>query len=414
MLTPLSPLLRSMFELSFSMQSADVTVISLAGVDVDPVMRMMAYIYTGQLTQSSTHESSEIQEIADILQVKIDLSVEKPESTPKSSKGRGKQNKTPISAPPNTEDHPIIEDEEIPTPTSIKSRGRPKKSSEAAIVKDVDLTTPEVSSKSPPRRLGGFRSFDNGQIQEAIMENAKTRAESDKMLVGLANVSKMYKSATVDVAEQNFHENIVENPVFMDDEDEDLNTSVGRSSRQSRTEVKKKDKKVVKEKEVTVLVENDVFGEEYEVEEVLDKREFLGKTEYLVKWKGWEDIADRTWEPVDNLEGAEKLIVSFEKKQKQNERVESSKKRTSKEVTIVDDLMDDDYEVERILDKKGKGKKVEYLVKWKNFDKVEDQTWEPLENLTESSDIVEAFEKELEEKERKSKSVIKELSPLMQ
>jgi len=415
MLTPLSPLLRSMFELSFSMQSADVTVITLAGVDVDPVMRMMAYIYTGQLTQSSTQESSEIQEIADILQVKIDLSVEKPESTPKSSKGRGKQNKTPTSAPPNTEDDPIIEDEEIPTP--IKSRGRPKKSSEAAIVKDVDLTTPEVSSKSPPRRLGGFRSFDNGQIQEAIMENAKTRAESDKMLVGLANVSKdrnksvakMYKSATVDVAEQNFHENIVENPVFMDDEDEDLNTSVGRSSRQSRTEVKKKDKKVEKEKEVTVLVENDVFEEEYEVEEVLDKREFLGKTEYLVKWKGWEDIADRTWEPVDNLEGAEKLIVSFEKKQKQNERVESSKKRTSKEVTIVDDLMDDDYEVERILDKKGKGKKVEYLVKWKNFDKVEDQTWEPLENLTESSDIVEAFEKELEEKERKSKSVIKEL-----
>ena len=52
MLTPLSPLLRRMFELSFSMQSADVTVITLAGVDVDPVMRMMAYIYTGQLTQS--------------------------------------------------------------------------------------------------------------------------------------------------------------------------------------------------------------------------------------------------------------------------------------------------------------------------------------------------------------------------
>merc|ERR1719318_2400005 len=189
MLTPLSPLLRSMFELSFSMQSADVTVITLAGVDVDPVMRMMAYIYTGELTQSSTHESSEIQEIADILQVKIDLSVEKPESTPKSSKGREKQNKTPISAPPNTEDHPIIENEEIPTPTSIKSRGRPKKSSEAAIVKDVDY--------------------------------------------------------------------------------EDLNTSGGRSSRQSRTEVKKKDKKVEKEKEVTVLVENDVFEEEYEVEEVL-------------------------------------------------------------------------------------------------------------------------------------------------
>ena len=152
----------------------------------------------------------------------IDLSVEKLESTPKSSKGRGKQNKTPTESPPNAEDDPIIEDEEIPTPTTIKSRERPRKSMEAAMVKDVDLMTPEVSSKSPPRRLGGFRSFDNGQIQEAIMENAKTRAESDKMLVGLANVSKdrnksvakLYKSATQDLAEQNFHENIVDNPVL--------------------------------------------------------------------------------------------------------------------------------------------------------------------------------------------------------
>ena len=86
MLTPLSPLLRSMFELSFSMQSADLTVITLAGVDVDPVMRMMAYIYTGQLTQSNTCERSEIKEIADILQIKMNLSIEKAESTPKSSK----------------------------------------------------------------------------------------------------------------------------------------------------------------------------------------------------------------------------------------------------------------------------------------------------------------------------------------
>lgn len=417
MLTPLSPLLRKMFELSFSMQSADVTVITLAGVDVGPVMRMMAYIYTGQLTQSSKHESSEIQEIANILQIKIDLSVEKAESTPKSSKGSGKQRKTSIRTPPNTEDDPLTEDEEIPTPTIIKSRGRSKKSNEEdAIVMDVDLMTPEVSPKSPPRRLGGFRSFDNGQIQEAIMENAKTRAESDKMQVGLTNVSKdknksvakMYKSATVDLAEQNFHENIVENPVFTEDEDL-FNTSGGRSSRQSKAEVKKKDNRIEKEKQVTEIVENVDFEEEYEVEEILDKRDLLGKTEYLVKWRGWEDIADRTWEPVDNLEGAEKLIVSFEKMQKENEKVESSKKRTSKEVTIVDDLLDDDYEVENILDKRGKGKKVEYLVKWKNFDKVEDQTWEPLENLTESSNIVEAFEKEFEEKDSGSKSVNKEL-----
>lgn len=27
-----------------------------------------------------------------------------------------------------------------------------------------------------------------------------------------------------------------------------------------------------------------------------------GKAEYLVKWKGWEDPDDNTWEPIGNLE----------------------------------------------------------------------------------------------------------------
>jgi len=227
--------------------------------------------------------------------------------------------------------------------------------------------------------------------------------------VGLKNVSKdtdkrvmkLYKSAIVDIAEQNFHENIVENPIFLDDTDEDsFNTSVERSSRQSRADLTKKDpkiKSVEKNKQSRKPVENDSFADEYEVEKIIDKREILGNTEFLVKWKGWENVADRTWEPVDNLEGAEKLIVAYEKVQNQNESVDS-KKKTVKDVVVVEDMVDDDYEVESILDKRGKGKKVEYFVKWKNFDKVEERTWEPLENLTESSEIVEAFEKVLNTK----------------
>ena len=39
-------------------------------------------------------------------------------------------------------------------------------------------------------------------------------------------------------------------------------------------------------------------------------------------------------------------------------------------------------------------------MKWKNFDKEEDQTWEPMDNLTESREIVELFEKELQEKDK--------------
>merc|ERR1712129_374055 len=47
--------------------------------------------------------------------------------------------------------------------------------------------------------------------------------------------------------------------------------------------------------------------EEYEVEKILDKRaEKGGYTEYLVKWRNYE-------EPVDNLGDAEKAIKAFEK-----------------------------------------------------------------------------------------------------
>jgi hypothetical protein len=53
--------------------------------------------------------------------------------------------------------------------------------------------------------------------------------------------------------------------------------------------------------------------EEYEVETIVEKRIRKGKTEYLVKWKNWEDPADNTWEPVANLECPE-IIAAYEKK----------------------------------------------------------------------------------------------------
>ena len=42
--------------------------------------------------------------------------------------------------------------------------------------------------------------------------------------------------------------------------------------------------------------------EEYEVEKIIEKRIKKGKVEYYVKWKGWDDEGDNTWEPVDNLD----------------------------------------------------------------------------------------------------------------
>ena len=65
--------------------------------------------------------------------------------------------------------------------------------------------------------------------------------------------------------------------------------------------------------------------EEYEVERIISKRARKGKVEYLVKWKGWEDPDDNTWEPVANLDCKE-LIDEYESAHPDtdNEKKESS------------------------------------------------------------------------------------------
>ena len=51
---------------------------------------------------------------------------------------------------------------------------------------------------------------------------------------------------------------------------------------------------------------------EYEVEEILDKRERRGKTKYLVKWKGYT-AEENTWEGLENLKNVGEKIEEFEK-----------------------------------------------------------------------------------------------------
>jgi len=50
----------------------------------------------------------------------------------------------------------------------------------------------------------------------------------------------------------------------------------------------------------------------FEVEKILSKRDKKEKTEYLIKWKNYDDSWN-TWEPANSLEGAFKLIDKFEK-----------------------------------------------------------------------------------------------------
>jgi hypothetical protein len=40
--------------------------------------------------------------------------------------------------------------------------------------------------------------------------------------------------------------------------------------------------------------------QEWEIEQILDKRIYQGKTQYLIKWKGYLDMHN-SWEPVGNI-----------------------------------------------------------------------------------------------------------------
>ena len=112
---------------------------------------------------------------------------------------------------------------------------------------------------------------------------------------------------------------------------------------------------------------------EYEVEKVLKKRTRKGKEEYFVKWKNFDET---TWEPLNHLTNAKNLIDAFNKAQE----TESANAEPEPE-----------YEVEVVLDKRIKRGKLEYFVKWKNFDET---TWEPLAHLLNVKDLIDNYEKD--------------------
>lgn len=245
----------------------------------------------------------------------------------------------------------------------------------------------------------------------------------------------------------------------------------------------------------------DIDEDEFIVENILDKRSGKkGKTEYLIKWRNYDDNADNnTWEPVNNIiEGYKSLIDAFEEKLIANEKEQNSKlsspktknieateelkeefetkpakvevpkkkkepkpaKKVKKPAPVEEDVyiiesltkkngskylvkwenwpsdqntwepkasipefiikfyeedltrlgtpapteaqveeLEEDYEVEKILEKRVVKKgKIEYLVKWKNFEDPADYTWEPTNNLEAVRDLVDKFEKDLEAK----------------
>jgi len=53
----------------------------------------------------------------------------------------------------------------------------------------------------------------------------------------------------------------------------------------------------------------------HEVEKVIGKRFRRGKLEYLIKWAGYDNPDDNTWEPVENVIGCLDLVREYEREQ---------------------------------------------------------------------------------------------------
>ena len=143
---------------------------------------------------------------------------------------------------------------------------------------------------------------------------------------------------------------------------------------------------ILKKKEENVTVE---------VEAILDKRETGKKTEYLVKWKDYDQPSDNSWEAAKNL--GKSVIDDFEKKLfEKQKKVEDSKidsspsnsksgkpkeippttpKKTEKKEKSKK-AKDEEYLIEMLVKKEGN----KYLVKWENFP-VAQNTWEPRSSI---------------------------------
>ena len=71
---------------------------------------------------------------------------------------------------------------------------------------------------------------------------------------------------------------------------------------------------------------------------------------------------------------------------------------------------DNEYEVEKILDHRKKGRQTEYQVKWKGYSD-KDNTWEPQENCH-SLDLMEEFQNQRRKKEKNAPKKKKANDPM--
>ena len=112
-------------------------------------------------------------------------------------------------------------------------------------------------------------------------------------------------------------------------EQDDSPPKAGKSDKNRSKETKMSKKRPVEEVEKRLELEetksvgeakeeeDEEEEEDYEVEKIIDKKGSGRTLKYLVKWKGWDNEEDQTWEPVRNLNDAKEMIREFEESMKE-------------------------------------------------------------------------------------------------
>ncbi|XP_034563677.1 chromobox protein homolog 1b isoform X1 [Notolabrus celidotus] len=136
-----------------------------------------------------------------------------------------------------------------------------------------------------------------------------------------------------------------------------------------------------KEKKPDDVAEEEEEEEEYVVEKVLNRRVVKGRVEYLLKWKGFSNSEDNTWEPEDNLDCPD-LIAEFLQSQKtahegkrkaagEGEGGDESKSKKKKDDTEKLRGFARGLDPERIIGATDSTGELMFLMKWKNSDEAD-------------------------------------------
>jgi len=235
---------------------------------------------------------------------------------------------------------------------------------------------------------------DNGQVNETpakrrgqepkATQEIKTFEDSSKVQLKVATESKTGRI-------ENENEELLQN----------LNNERSKQEEKTREAPKKRGRKSAKTDDTATEKSLDTSKQEKKIDDKSEKvveANRRGRRSHLEQERVEQEKKTTLVE-----EKAVNGIKSSSEKQDENEsttdceRDKNIDKNQNMEIdtTENDETEEDEFEVEKILAKKGTGRKLVYLVKWKGYDKEEDNTWEPAKNLDQSISLIAEFEKSL-------------------